>query len=355
MNSYSESAKVAKHWGKYEPSEDAASYYTSPIMRPYHIELALGVGAVEGYRLNKNWSDDFFIHRYLNLGHDLAILSLCCGFGAVEQYFLKKLPNVTKCVAVDLSDRALAAASQRAKEDGLSIEYQCADLNKYQWKDSAYDLVIANGALHHIKNLEEVMQGIKKTLKPEGILYSCEYVGPDYMDHSSRQLELINACAYIVPPELRGRKGLSVRNKTLFRWVSKAHSIAARKIRPEWANWKKAVSKMLKLVLKRNQSKFEFGVVHISPKEYLLKIDPSECVKSSEILPIMRNVFKNVEVMPLGGGILQHALDECFYENFDVKNLGHVNALNRLCEIEKNLMLTDDIGIENAIIVARKS
>jgi hypothetical protein len=56
---------------------------------------------------------------------------------------------------------------------------------------------------------------------------------------------------------------------------------------------------------------------YTSPKDRLLKTDPSECVRSSEILPLIGNYFSDVEIRPFGGGILQHAVDEAFYRRFD--------------------------------------
>jgi ubiquinone/menaquinone biosynthesis C-methylase UbiE len=60
------------------------------------------------------------------------------------------------------------------------MEHSAAYLNDYDWKPSGYDLVIANGALHHIKNLEGVLDGMRRTLKPGGLLYVCEYIGTSH-------------------------------------------------------------------------------------------------------------------------------------------------------------------------------
>jgi ubiquinone/menaquinone biosynthesis C-methylase UbiE len=348
--------KVSEHWSKSEPVRDDGNFYMSPLTRPYIIETAYGRDLVVEYQYNSYFSVDIFISKYLKNRKVESLLSLCCGFGSVERRFVSLLPGVKRCLGLDVATGALEVAAKRASEQGMRcISYKCADLNDYSWEDEEYDLVIANGALHHLSNLEGVLEGIRRTLKPHGILYACEYVGPSYQNHSARQLQIINAAAFLVPPELRARKGLpSFGNKQVFRFVAKLCYVAAQQENSEWPRWKKVMALTLKRLLKPKQKGFDFGVVHLSPKDVLLKTDPSECVRSSEIIPLVRDCFPDVEVKPFGGGILQHALDEAFYANFDKTNSLHAKSLEMLCQLERHFMDTGEIGIENAFIVARR-
>lgn len=157
-----------------------------------------------------------------------------------------------------------------------------------------------------------------------------------------------------MPPELRGRKGAPLFiNKVPFHSVLRFYSAATREVRPEWPYLKKIAASMGKKLLRFCQDDFDFGVVYISPKNLLLKSDPSECVRSSEIVKLVKDYFPNVEIRPFGGGILQHALDEKFYINFDSNDLLHVKSFEMLCELERHFMATGTIGIENAFIIAR--
>jgi hypothetical protein len=85
-----------------------------------------------------------------------------------------------------------------------------------------------------------------------------------------------------------------------------------------------------------------------------MRTDPSECVRSSEIIPLIKNSFPNTEIRPFGGGILQHALDTNYYANFDASNPVHSKNLEMLCSLEKHFMDTGEIDIENAFIIAHK-
>lgn len=351
-----ETSQVSKYWGKNEPLREDTVFYTSSILRPYFIELAYGKDFIQEFQDNSFYAEDLFMKTYLNNKTCRSILSLCCGFGSIERRFMTKLNSVEHCTGLDLSPGALEVARTRAKEQNLqNITYETADLNNYPWQKNKYDLVIANGALHHLKSLEKVFEGIKYTLKPGGMLYACEYVGPTYQDYDIRQLELINACSYLVPKELRARRALPVNidNDLIFKWLSSCYSAANRLEFPEqWPKWKKSTAKLLSYFLADNNEKLNFGIVQRSNKKYLLKTDPSEGVRSPEIIPVAKKYFSNIEVRPFGGAILQSALDANFYLNFDKTSHTHRNCLELLCSIEKSFMATNEIGIENAFIIA---
>lgn len=349
--------RVAKRWSKYEPVRNSAGFYTSPILRPYFIEMAYGREFVDEFKDDPYAAEDLFIKGYLYNRDITSILSICCGYGDVERRFVKQLGDVKYCLGVDIAEGALEVARKRAKDEGLDcIHYECSDLNSYSWPKTEFDLVISNGGLHHLSDLKSVLEGVKETLKPGGILYACEYVGPSYQDHSIRQLELINACAFLVPPELRARRGTSIplRFRRIFRLISRIYAAAAQEEQPWWPKWKKGLALLLRKSLGKKERGFDFGVVHISPKDQLLRTDPSECIRSADILPTIRRIFQHVEIRPFGGGILQHALDNNFYDRFDSSNPKHLKTLDILCQLERGLMEMDELGAENAFIVAEK-
>jgi hypothetical protein len=99
---------------------------------------------------------------------------------------------------------------------------------------------------------------------------------------------------------------------------------------------------------------FSFGVLYTCPKDRLLRVDPSECVRSADIIPIMKRTFPQVDVCSFGGGILQHALDNNFYEIFDKNNPKHVNTIKLLRQLEMHYMQAKELDIENAFLIAYK-
>ncbi len=154
------------NYGRYELSQgcralgeacaelDAAGFYTSKLLRPYLVESA-GPGLVAEYGSNPEFAVDAFVDHVLKTEKPIkSILPICCGFGAVERRFMQKLPGVEICIGLDLSEGALKFAREQAAAEGLAIAYESVDLNSYTWPEGKFDLVVANGALDHIDDLE---------------------------------------------------------------------------------------------------------------------------------------------------------------------------------------------------------
>jgi SAM-dependent methyltransferase len=58
------------------------------------------------------------------------------------------------------------------------IRYKRRDFNHVNLPASAYDIVFFHGSLHHAANPDRLLDEVLKTLKPGGFLYVDEYVGP---------------------------------------------------------------------------------------------------------------------------------------------------------------------------------
>ncbi len=350
----SSNQKTRDFWSRQAPPTEATGgYLYSPVTRPYILETAFGQEVSERYRDSPTWGWDILFDRYLPRHGVRNVLSLCCGFGHAERIAMSRLPEA-QCLALDIAPGAIDVARRLAAEAGIAnVRYEVASLDEYEWKPEQYDLVIANGALHHLTNLEVILPGIRNALRPGGVLVSSEFVGPNYQDHSPRQIELINAASFLVPRELRSRTGLSWQSHPrIFRALTRLHMAAARDEQPGWAPWKKRVAKIMRSLLSRPA--VDFGMVHISPKDHLLRTDPSECIRSADVVPALKTAFPDAEILPMGGGLLEFCLDPKFYEKFDFRNDTHVADFHLLCELERHYMRTGEIGSDFAYMVARK-
>ncbi len=78
-------------------------------------------------------------------------------------------------------------------------------------------------------------------------------------------------------------------------------------------------------------------------------VDPSEAVRSAEIVPLLRRYFEIVEFKPLGGSILQFLLAD-IAGNFQDKD--GERLLEMLFAIEDALMAGGDLASDFAYIVA---
>lgn len=299
---------VADYWSEVDCDASDRNFYCFPPIRARSCKLIFG----EYDASRRNWCEYWTVEKYLKdkIPFDKC-LSICCGTGPIERT-LSRLNLAKKIVGTDIAPGAIEKAKQRAKDENLhNIEYYVADMNNERFTEEEYDIIWANGALHHIRDLDRVIKTLYSSLKPGGYLISNEYVGPKYQQIPERQQEIINAVRHLIPLELR----------------------------PE---------------LEKYQYDIYGKAWEMKPIEYYLKTDPSECVNSNNIIPILKTNFDEVEVKYFDGSIIMHALGSKFYNNFDLNNQKHRKLLEMLFGIEDSLIEAGEIPRDNAHIICRK-
>jgi SAM-dependent methyltransferase len=108
-----------------------------------------------------------------------------------------------RIIASDIADKALDRARAKARELGYSnIEHVLADLNTAKFA-GPFDLIIAEGVLHHIENIEGCLDMLNAALAPDGRLVAVEFEGPFRFQLSEKQVHWINAVLGAVPRRLR--------------------------------------------------------------------------------------------------------------------------------------------------------
>jgi len=107
-------------------------------------------------------------------------LSVGCGGGAMERDLVVK----SVCDSVDAFDASvhslvLARRAVEREEMGGRIRYFAADFNEPLFLPRrTYDLVVFHQSMHHVAKLEKVLRAVLRSLRPGGLLYVDEYVGP---------------------------------------------------------------------------------------------------------------------------------------------------------------------------------
>lgn len=132
-------------------------------------------------------------------------LSIGCGGGALE----RSLIDHDLCTIVDAFDASvhslyLARQESRRRRMGNRIRYFAADFNEALFLPRhAYDIVFFHQSLHHVAKLEKLMRAVLRTLKPGGLLYLDEYVGPSRTDWTEASIEAHAREYAAIPRELR--------------------------------------------------------------------------------------------------------------------------------------------------------
>jgi SAM-dependent methyltransferase len=362
--------RAAKHWGQTRPNL-GQSFYTFPALRDYFFTCV--TGRPSNGDLPRDWIECWTIDTFLREIIPVEnCLSLCCGFGEIER-ILARAGVFNHCTGVDLAAGAIAQARQQARQAGYDhIDYQQMDINSIVLESEKYDLIWANGALHHLENLEHVLAEIYKALKPGGYFVANEYIGPKHQKLGRRQREIINSVIHLIPERLRNSS-----EDTFIptwarqsRWVYYSYWVLTGLFNPDdyaeqlqsWPSWKHNILKLYKIytagvgkVLRPKRKGFRYGKVwDLTP--YVFKVDPSEGIRADEIIPILRQTFAedDLDVRYYNGSVLFYALDRKFYREFDAENPEDRRVLDMLIKIERSLIAAGELKSDNAHIIARK-
>jgi len=251
----------------------------------------------------------YFLNRYLKdrLPVENA-LTLGCGSGDLERG-LSQYKFAKNHDAIDLSDDAIRSARQQAAEAGLShIRYRVAELNSVQLQPDRYDVIFAISSAHHVAKLEHLYEQVQSALRRGGYFFLDEYIGPSQFQWADEQLLAMNAELKSLPEKLRRR-------------VSEPPKIKREVIR-------KTI-------------------------EHMNTADPSEAIRSAEIVPLLSRYFQVLEFRGYGGSLLHELLYD-ITGNFDEGNPGSLELLRRLFQVEDDLIAGGRLQHDFAVIIATR-
>jgi SAM-dependent methyltransferase len=235
------------------------------------------------------------------------LLVLGAGSGWLERALAEKdgIGSITAC---DFAPATVAAAQITARRAGLDgIRYLVINLETEALPGGPFDAIVANDVLHHIMDLEGLYARIHDALAPEGKLLFNEYVGPNRFQYSDARMALINRYFRLVPDHLR--------------------------FQPYWRSlfWNRP---------------------RVDPAG-LIADDPTEAVRSEDVLPLARKFFDTEAEYPYGGGLLNPLLYE-IVTNFDEQNPYDAGLLRMLCDAEDRLTRSGAIEPDFYIFVGRR-
>jgi 2-polyprenyl-3-methyl-5-hydroxy-6-metoxy-1,4-benzoquinol methylase len=226
----------------------------------------------------------------------IKALSIGCGFGVIERT-LRRRDFCQLIHGVDVAENAIESARKTAQSEGLNgLTYEVADLNTARFPVEAYDVVYAHASLHHIFQLEHILNEIKQALKPGGLFVVYEYIGPAQMQFPRRDLELADIFLKAIPER--------------YRKLQKREGIKEQAFR--------------------------------ASLDEMNNSDPSEAIRATEIVPLIASRFEIRHFRYVGGTLLLLVFNEIagnFVEN-DPAIMPFVNTLIAL----------DNFLIDNAVL-----
>lgn len=233
-------------------------------------------------------------------------LSLGCGGGGLERHGLQ-LGIAERFDGFDVSAEAVALAARLAQESGQAdrIVYAVADLNAMAFEEHHYGAVFASQSIHHIVALEHYMMQIRRTLLPGGLFVFNEYIGPNQFQWTEPQLEHARRLLAMIPENL------------------------CRMIREPG----------IKTTIQRPTI------------EQMNAYDPTEAVRSADIMRVVEQQFSIVSRKDFGGTLLHLVLDN-IAGNLSFCDEGR-ELLRTFFAEEQRLIASGEIGSDFTVVVAR--
>ena len=232
-------------------------------------------------------------------------LCLGSGRGGVERKAVD-LGIARAMDGVDLAGDVLREAAETAERLGYrTVRYLTADLNAYEIPEGVYDVVIAREILHHLERLDEVLDRVVRALRPGGLLIAEEYVGPNRFRWRPLQAALAREILSAIPEERR-------------------RYAATGDVKREGA---------------------------VLPGT--LENDPTEAVRSEDILPLVRERFDRVDLRPAGGTLAQIVFDGIMH-HFDEEDPRDVLFVRSVLATESALIRAGVLESDYVLFAARR-
>jgi ubiquinone/menaquinone biosynthesis C-methylase UbiE len=114
------------------------------------------------------WNHNDYYHPFL-LRHVPnpceQALDIGCGTGSFSRLLAQRAQHV---LALDLAPQMIRVAQERSA-NVTNIEYQAADILKYELPAAHFDCIVSIATLHHLP-LDFMLEKMKAALKPNGVL-----------------------------------------------------------------------------------------------------------------------------------------------------------------------------------------
>jgi GT2 family glycosyltransferase/SAM-dependent methyltransferase len=294
--------KVSATWG--QPSEQRLKTHGMNWLEHPRVLARLNC-KLSGDPNLSSWQ---YLQQYLQKnGWQLPVAraaSLGCGHGSLERH-LATLNIAKRIDGYDLASGAIAECRKQAAILGMeSLHYHIANLERLEFPENSFDLIFASHSIHHMDDLDGLFERVKHALRPGGVFYIHEYIGPDRFQWTDHQLKHINAFIASMPSHYN--------------------------CLPDGTS---------------------YGLRNRPSVEDVIAQDPSEAICSSQIAEKLSLHFKALHRHDLGGALLHLGLSG-IAQNFSTDRADDIEWLEKFFELEDRLMAEGEISSDFAIFIA---
>jgi SAM-dependent methyltransferase len=298
---------TAKLWGE-AAKERAISDKWKLVSWDAHPRIRASINRRISGDSNEEWLP-FVKRRFCDAKLERG-LSLGCGWGILERTALQ-LEICETCEAHDIAPEAIETAQSEAEKAGLGqrIRYFCSDLNKITFEPNSFDICFAGAILHHVADLEHLLEQVKTALREGGLFVIIEYVGPSRFNWSDKVERLMNRILTILPESYR----VSLRDGTTVKG----------------------------------------GITRPSAAE-VIKVDPTEAIRSHEICDLLASNFEIIHRADFGGTLLHFMLAD-IVGNFESGDARDDALLDLMILLEETLIDEKVLSSDFTFFVCKKT
>lgn len=197
-------------------------------------------------------------------------ISVGAGFGEKEMDAIEA--GLATCFDLfEVSETAVQRGRALAKERGLEqqISFHLADAFNLVSGAALYDMVFWNNALHHMPDAREAVAWSHRVLKPGGLFVMDDYAGATRMQFPEAMLQISTEFRSTLPEQY----------------------------------------------LKNPYDPTKMMAVNCVPpdEDDLFAMDPSECADSANIIPAIRDIFPQAQIILTGGGVYHLGLSDILH------------------------------------------
>jgi ubiquinone/menaquinone biosynthesis C-methylase UbiE len=230
-------------------------------------------------------------------GRENRMLSLGSGPGGIELSLAEVIPG-SNIVCVDFNSALLDLGAKQAKEHSLAVTFEQGDLNTIELPKAAFDIVFCHASLHHVIELEHLMAQIRGALRPGGQLVV---------------LDVITRSGYLMWPE----------TKPIV----------------------EAIFRTLPPGLRLNHTAYPHRKVDETVWEADTSQSGMECIRSEDILPLLRKTFSEKYYAPYFS-LSRRFFDTMYGPNYRMSSPLHMAIVNWIWELDCHYIAAGELKPE---------
>ncbi len=159
-----------------------------------------------------NWTFD-----KLNLQPKSKILEIGCGNGALWHKNIQKIDSNMDITLTDTCENMIINTQKILNKNSDIFKVQYTDPSNIQFQDESFDVIIANHILFYMKDLDKVINEIKRVLKSGGHFY-CSTISKNHMKELEKLLKGFNKNIEISERKLSSNFGIENGEKILSKY-----------------------------------------------------------------------------------------------------------------------------------------